>query len=206
MFCPACGFEEQQARQFCRKCGGDLRPVVAALQNPDSVAASGRDEVYRALAARIKESKAREIKQLVEDVLPKIERLFETPEQKRVREVRAAVSCAGGGLGLALFFLLRHFIDLASFAGSHGTPFENILLAGALVTITSGLAYLFGAWLFPTPERRKPGLLPGRDTNDLPGLLGGQPVYESTGAPSSITENTTRELEERREAPETNSA
>jgi hypothetical protein len=196
MFCPACGFEERQARAFCRKCGGDLRPVLAALQNPDSAAGSGRDEVYRALAARIKESKTKDVKELVEEVLPKIEQLFETPEQRRVREVRAGITCACAGLGLTLFFLLRHF------AGSFGTPFENILLAGALVAIIGGLGYVFSAWLFPAPGGRSLGLWHGRDTNELRGLLAGQQsVSESTAPPASITENTTRELEGMRVVP-----
>jgi hypothetical protein len=176
------------------------------LQNPDSTAASGRNEVYRALAARIKESKTKDIKELVEEVLPKIEQLFETPEQKRVRDVRAGITFTCAGLGLALYFLLRHFVNLASFAGSYGTPFENILLAGALVALVGGLGYVFSAWLFPATAGRAPGLSDGRDTNELWGLLAGQQsVSESTAPPSSITENTTRELEGRRAAPGANS-
>jgi hypothetical protein len=190
MFCPACGFEERAARQFCRKCGGDLRPVLAALQNPESASGSGRDEVYRALAARIKDGKAKDVKELVEKVLPKIERLFESPEQKRVREVRTGVTLACAGLGLALFFFLRHF------AGFYGTKEENFLLPAALIAILSGLGYVLSAWLFPVPEGRAPGFLPGRGTNELQGLVGGQQSgSESTAQPSSITENTTRELE-----------
>ena len=190
MYCPACGFEERQARQFCRNCGGDLRPVVAALQNPDSAAASGRDEIYRALAARIRESKTKDVKELVEQVLPKIEQLFETPEQKRIREVRTGIATACAGVGLALFFLLRYLV------GWHGTPFENILLAGALIAIISGLGYLLTAWLLPASAGGAQGSLKGSDTNQLLGLPAAQQsVYESTRAPSSITENTTRELE-----------
>jgi hypothetical protein len=201
MYCPACGFEERQARPFCRKCGGDLRPVLAALQNPDSAAASGRDEVYRALAAKIKDSKAKDVKELVEKVLPKIERLFESPEQKRVREVRAGVTWACAGLGLALFFLLRHF------AGFYGTKEENILLPAALIAILTGLGHVLSAWLFPAPVGRASGFLPGRDPSELPGLPGGQQSgSESTAQPSSITENTTRELEVTRAASRTDSS
>ena len=94
MFCPACGFEERQASAFCRKCGGDLRPVLAALQNPES-AGSGRDEVYRSLAARIKDGKAKDVKELVEKVLPKIERRV---GDRTGRALSGATSSGGAGL------------------------------------------------------------------------------------------------------------
>jgi hypothetical protein len=94
MFCPACGFEERQARAFCRKCGGDLRQVLAALQNPDSADGSGRDDVYRALAARIKESKPKDVKELVEEVLPKIERRV---GDRTGRALSGAISSGGAG-------------------------------------------------------------------------------------------------------------
>ena len=94
MFCPACGFEERQASAFCRKCGGDLRQVLAALQNPDSADGSGRDDVYRALAARIKESKPKDVKELVEEVLPKIERRV---GDRTGRALSGATSSGGAG-------------------------------------------------------------------------------------------------------------
>ena len=95
MFCPACGFEERQASAFCRKCGGDLRQVLAALQNPDSADGFGRDDVYRALAARIKESKPKDVKELVEEVLPKIERRV---GDRTGRALSGATSSGGAGL------------------------------------------------------------------------------------------------------------
>jgi hypothetical protein len=184
-----CGFEERQARQFCRKCGGDLRQVLTAIQNADA-AASGRDEIYRAFASKIKESKAKDVRDLVEHALPKLERLFESPQQKRVREIRAGITWAAAGIGLALFFLLRHLY------GSPGRPAENLFEAAALVTIASGLGYLISTWLFSPPASLPTGISQMRDTNGFQSLPSSHHVVHEPPMPlSSVTENTTRELE-----------
>jgi len=76
MFCPSCGSEERQASQYCRACGTDLRPVRVSLERPDSItvsAVSAREEIGRAVAAKIREvQNARELKKVAEDVLPEI--------------------------------------------------------------------------------------------------------------------------------------
>ena len=61
MFCPGCGLEEIQSNQFCRACGSDLRRVRAAVALPDSITASAvsaRDEIGRAVAAKIRETES----------------------------------------------------------------------------------------------------------------------------------------------------
>lgn len=189
MYCPMCGFEERQARQFCRKCGGDLRHVLTAIQNADA-AASGRDEIYRAFASKIKESKAKDVRDLVEHALPKLERLFESPQQKRVREIRAGITWAAAGIGLVLFFLLRLFTE------PHGISAGDIFLSAALVAIASGLGYLISTWLFSPPASLPTGISQMRDTNGFQSLPSSHPVVHEPPMPlSSVTENTTRELE-----------
>src|SRR5207244_3302116 len=92
MFCPDCGIEERQSNQFCRACGTDLRGVRLAVQSPDTITASAvsaRDEIGRAVAAKIREvDSARELKKVAEDVLPQIEKFLESPEEKRLRRIR----------------------------------------------------------------------------------------------------------------------
>ena len=65
-----------------------------SLERPDSVTASAvsaREEIGRAVAARIREvSDARELKKVAEDVLPEIEKFLESPEEKRMRRFAAA--------------------------------------------------------------------------------------------------------------------
>jgi len=200
MYCPMCGFEERQARQFCRKCGGDLRQVLTAIQNPDA-AVSGRDEVYRAFASKIKESKTKDVRDLVEHTLPKLERLFESPQRKRLRELRAGLTWVSAGLGLALFFLLRHF------SGSYGRPGENIFEAAALIAIASGLGYLISTWLFPIAAGHSSAISQARDASVFQSLAPAQHILNEPAMPlSSVTENTTRELETGRSEPGANSS
>lgn len=109
MFCPGCGSEERQASQFCRACGTDLRAVRVSIERPDSITASAvsaREEIGRAVAAKIREVEdARDLKRVAEDVLPQIEKFLESPEEKRLRRMRAGVIAAATGVGAALLAL-----------------------------------------------------------------------------------------------------
>src|SRR5438309_11934538 len=111
MFCPSCGSEERQASQYCRACGTDLRPVRVSLERPDSVTASAvsaREEIGRAVAQKIREVEdARDLRRVAEDVLPKIDKLLESSEEKRLRRVRAGGVTAASGCGATVCMLLR---------------------------------------------------------------------------------------------------
>src|ERR1041384_4600600 len=106
MFCPGCGSEERQASLYCRACGTDLRQVRVSLERPDSITASAvtaREEIGRAVAQRIREVQdARELKKVAEDVLPEIEKFLESPEEKRLRRMRAGVVVASIGVGVTI--------------------------------------------------------------------------------------------------------
>src|SRR6185369_3315944 len=103
MFCPSCGSEERQASQYCRACGTDLRVVRVSLERPDTITASAvtaREEISRAVAQKIREVQdAHELKKIAEDVLPEIEKFLESPEEKKLRRIRAGVIVAASGLG-----------------------------------------------------------------------------------------------------------
>ena len=110
MYCPGCGSEERQMSQYCRGCGTDLRPVRLSLERPDAVTASAvsaRDEIGRVFAEKIREvDDARDLKRIAEDVLPQIETFLESPEEKRLRRMRAGVVTAASGLGATLLAVL----------------------------------------------------------------------------------------------------
>jgi len=105
MFCPSCGSEERQASQYCRACGTDLRPVRMTLERPDSITASAitaREEIGRAVAQQIRQvENAKDLKKVAEDVLPQIEKFLESPEEKRLRRMRAGVIVSSIGVGIA---------------------------------------------------------------------------------------------------------
>src|SRR2546421_4421540 len=110
MYCPNCSAEDHNKSQFCRACGTELNIVRTALERPDTITTSAinaRDEIGRAIAARIKElDTAHDLKRVVEDVLPKIERFLESPEERRLNQTREGVIAASVGLGIMLFSLL----------------------------------------------------------------------------------------------------
>src|SRR5436853_7150337 len=103
MFCPSCGSRATELSQFCRLYATDLRAVRAGMERPDAItnsAATAREEVSRAIAAKIKEMRgSSELKTMAEDVLPKIEEFLESPEEKRLRRMRTGVITASVGIG-----------------------------------------------------------------------------------------------------------
>jgi hypothetical protein len=151
MFCPSCGSEERQATQFCRACGTDLRVVRVSLERPDSITASAvsaREEIGRAVADQIRQVEdARELKRVAEDVLPQIEKFLESPEEKRLRRVRAGIVTAASGLGGAIFMILMSaFVrgpDAETFLGLSGLGFTAFLI---------GLGLIINAMFFTKPR------------------------------------------------------
>ena len=147
MFCPSCGSEERQLSQFCRACGTDLRIVRRGLEQPDSITASAvssRQQISQAMADKIRQMESsRELKQVAEDVLPQIEKFLESPEEKRLRRIRAGVITGLAGLGAALV------IFLASLESHDLIPF----IALALVPFFVGLGIVINGLVFTVPRK-----------------------------------------------------
>src|ERR1700674_6087181 len=137
MFCPGCGSEDRQASQFCRACGTDLRPVRVSLERPDSITASAisaREDIGRAVAEKIRDvDDARDLRRVAEDVLPQIEKFLESPEEKRLRRMRAGIVTAASGLGAGLLALLLLSIS-ESFKDPEVTPVLVFFIGFGIVT------------------------------------------------------------------------
>lgn len=198
MFCPDCGLEDKQANQFCRACGTDLRPVRNAIERPDSVtasAATARDEIGRAIAAKIREStSAAELSVVAEEVLPEVEKFLESPAEKRLRRMRSGMILSSIGFGTALG------ISLVSVMMGD----SDLMFLGALgfVTFFIGLGFILNGVFLTVPRRELPDRssdaerqreldLDPASTSDLV-LPQGNP-----GSFASVTENTTRHLKEK---------
>lgn len=200
MFCPGCGLEEIQSNQFCRACGTDLRPVRYALEAPDNITASAvsaRDEIGRAVAAKIREASLSELPDVAEDVLPEIEKFLESPEEKRLRRVRAGIVTSFIGIGATIAFAAA-----AMLMQDNGI----FMVSGAgLVCFFIGLGLVVNGLFLTVPRKRLSdrsgegasqreldARAPGLDvkTNDLA-------LPEPSNLFSSVTENTTRHLEEK---------
>jgi hypothetical protein len=196
MFCPECGKEESQSVPFCRACGTDLRPIRVAVETPDSItlaAANAREEIGRAVAAKIRETQdTYELKKVAEDVLPQIEKFLESPEEKRLRRMRVGMMLLVIGLGVA--------IALTLIAVASGDP-EILLFAGlGFVGFLVGLAFILNGVFLTSPKNKHLSGVADRikaptlnasatNTNDLQ-------MPEPVNLFSSVTEHTTRHLKD----------
>jgi hypothetical protein len=212
MFCPSCGSNEQTS-QYCRACGTDLRTVRVTLERPDSITASAvsaREDIGRAVAARIREVEdAGELKQVAEDVLPQIEKFLESYEEKRLRRVRAGVIVAASGLGAGVLGLIMSAV-------LHGQDAESALIVVGLgaIAFAIGLGLMLNGLLFTRPRKgvedhssdaRLQNLLDaGYAPPQLRSSAAAQPVVRAqttsdlSRAGSSITEHTTHHLKTER--------
>jgi len=145
--CPVCGAGIPQPTPYCRKCGADIRSVQMALDKPDiTTGAAGRDEVLRAISDKVREMKPDEdFSASVKEILSEIEETLQSPEEKRLKEIRDGVGYFSIGLGVALYFLLREaFLSEGS-----------IVLAAAIVALTVGLGYIVNGVFFSIPDNQR---------------------------------------------------
>lgn len=198
MFCPGCGIDDKQGNQYCRACGTDLRVVRASLETPDSITASAvsaREEIGRAVAAKIRETQSTyELKKVAEDVLPQIEKFLESPEEKRLRRMRVGMTLSSIGLGAAVAMPL-----LGIFIGK-----SDLLFLGGmgLITFFIGLGFILSGVYLTVPKK---------DVENRSSSAQSQAELDSARVPandllmpqpanlfSSVTENTTRHLENKK--------
>src|SRR6267378_2230759 len=147
MYCPTCGSEERQISQYCRACGTDLRVVRVSLERPDAITASAvsaREQISQAMAEKIRQMEPDDLKRVAEDVLPQIEKFLESPEEKRLRRVRAGVVVAASGVGAALL------IFLMSLNAHDLIPFISL----GVITFLIGLGMIINGLAFTIPKKR----------------------------------------------------
>ena len=151
MYCPSCGSDERQLSQFCRACGTDLRIVRSSLENPDVItqsAISAREHIGMAVADKIRQmSTAKDLEKVAEDVLPQFEKFLESPEERRLRRIRAGIITAAIGLGATIVTFLMALDQMNIF------PF----ITPALVTFLVGIGIVINGLLFTLPRKRLPG-------------------------------------------------
>ena len=151
MYCPSCGSEERQLSQFCRACGTDLRVVRNSLEHPDAItasAASAREHIGMAVADQIRQMKTvKELEKMAEDVLPPLEKFLESPEEKRLRRIRAGVITAAVGFGASIVCLLLALDNVDLFP----------LMTPWLVTFLIGAGMIINGLWFTAPRKKLPG-------------------------------------------------
>ena len=199
MFCPNCALEERNQSQFCRACGTELHVVRTSLERSDEITSSAmnaRDEIGLAIAAKIRElGSARDLRRVVEDILPKIEKFLESPEERRMRHLREGVLTAAVGLGALLASWL-----LGALIYDHDVRVLALMGFGAgTVVFLVGLGIFMNArWFTVLPKGTlpQPGNLKQQIRSER--VTTGSLQQESPSQPpsniASVTEGTTRQL------------
>jgi len=205
MYCPSCGSEERQLSQFCRACGTDLRVVRNSLERPDAITASAvsaREQIGLAIADQIRQMRSgKDLEHVAEDVLPQFEKFLESPEERRLRRLRAGVITASVGFGLTVIAFL---LTLAK------SDFFPFMMPG-VITFMIGIGVLINGLLFTLPRKGLPGATsdalsqqeldaaPAR-TKYEPPLVAASMTNELGTNPqlASITEHTTHHLKTRK--------
>ena len=151
MYCPSCGSEERQLSQFCRACGTDLRIVRNSLEKPDAITASAvsaREQIGLAIADQIRQMRSGEdLEHVAEDVLPSFEKFLESPEERRLRRLRAGVITASVGFALTLIMF---------FAALDKSDFFPFMVPG-FITFMVGVGIVVNGLLFTLPRKELPG-------------------------------------------------
>ena len=111
---------------------------------------------------------ADDFKQVVEDVLPQVEKFLESPEERRLRRIRAGVITALSGLAPAvLLILLRAPIDEKDISG--------ILALAGIAAFMVGIALVVNGLLFSLPKIQIKDI--NRGLIDFPAFIGGKEVF-----------------------------
>lgn len=117
------------------------------LERPDTITASAvsaREQISRVMAEKIREmDSAGDLKEVAEDILPEIEKFLESPEEKRLRRVRAGVVTAASGLGGALL------IFLMSLNAHDLIPFISL----GVITFLIGVGLVINGLAFTIPRK-----------------------------------------------------
>jgi hypothetical protein len=204
MFCPGCGLKEERPVQFCRACGADLGAVRETLERPEAHEASvaaAREEIARAIAAKIKEGQWWQ----VDSLAPQAEKLFESPsarrerlrrhdEEQRLARLRGGAVTAAVGLGLVVLFQLMRVMDDRAV----------VLVGPSILVLLVGLAVIVNGLLFTVPWGSKhaaaesgsaPPRLGDNATSELDSPRPALDTASPSFIPTSITEHTTRHLQ-----------
>ncbi|MBX7221149.1 MAG: hypothetical protein K1Y36_14470 [Blastocatellia bacterium] len=176
-----------------------MRTVRNILQKTDSVtdsAATARDEIGRAVAAKIREiNHVDDLKSLAEDVLPELEKFLESPEERRLRRFRVGTMMALIGMGATLFLL---FLGVA--VGENKIPWPI-----GIVPFFIGIGIILNGLFFTLPPKtvsdyrphaKEPNLL-DQPTSFTTAQLRQNAAMQNMLPPPSVTENTTEMLKEK---------
>jgi hypothetical protein len=121
-------------------------------------------------------SSAKDLEKVAEDILPPFEKFLESPEEKRLRRIRAGVITAAIGLGASVVMLLMA-LDKTDFF-PYITP--------AFITFLVGLGMVINGMMFTVPRKKLPGDAGDALSQKILDSGVSRPAYEAP-APANLT-------------------
>lgn len=189
MFCPQCGSNQSDDIKFCKACGGNLfavRQAVSMRDIPEKFDWSKTwvAEMFLSEGEREKRKEQLELQRGI------------TPEVKREREIKAGVITTAVGIGVSIFLyvIMQGVIGTLKNPGSEVEILSRVWIAG-VIPFFIGLG-LIVASLFVGHDRRKKAVT---DTLEAGGTYQSLPPSDTerfAQAPFSVTDQTTRHLED----------
>lgn len=192
MFCPQCGSTQSDELKYCKTCGANLQALRQVM------ATRGTGENFDPTKTWVAEMfMTRDEKDRVKGI---------TPELKRQREIKAGIITAASGLGLMilLFVLMSGIIAGGRISDAAAQILSRLWIVGIIPLLVGGALLFNGLFVsksegttavhetdadnVDTTELGMPapgGYLAPADTNDL-----------ASSIPFSVTDNTTRHLEQ----------
>jgi len=124
-----------------------------SLERPDSITASAvsaREDIGRAVADRIREvDDAHELKRVADHVLPQLEKFLESPDEKRLRRIRAGVIVAASGAAAAIVGLIMSAVLRVADAEA------AMMISGlGIVAFAIGLGLVLNGLVFTRPRKQ----------------------------------------------------
>lgn len=154
-------------------------------------AESAREEIGRAVAERIREMEdAHTMERFAHSVLPKVEKFLESPEEKRLRRLRAGTITTLLGLAVgipSLIFLIGPRREVPEI-------FLAWVVVFALITFATGLGLLINGLLFSKARKGIADRTPDADAQNLLDAMMQSPAGSRAEAHSSLRAPTTSNL------------
>ena len=189
MFCPSCGIETREPLKFCKQCGANLRRIQGVMgKGGGGSRAHSVVSLDQMALEEYQEERERKKKN--------------TPEEKRLNEIKTGVITSSVGLGVMIFFSLLFDAIANTVSGPEASILRSLWGVG-LVPFLVGLGIIFNGLVVGKKlvelKRQQGQFAPQPLFSAVPGTSPVPPLSE-TAQPaigdSSITESTTTKLRE----------
>lgn len=155
-----------------------------SIERPDAITASAvsaREQIGLAIADQIRQMRSgKDLEHVAEDVLPQFEKFLESPEERRLRRLRAGVITASIGFAASVAAFLVA-LDKSDFL---------VVLVPTFIVLTVGIGIIINGLMFTLPRKELPGATSDALSQEALDAAASRAKYE----PPSVAAGLTNEL------------